>query len=80
MESKKAKELADLKNEKLFDLSTLIAAILDNAECGEYSLSIYDKKIPDSIIAKLEKLGYHVRKLNASDEINIPCLRYIIEW
>lgn len=80
MEAKKARELADLKNEKLFDLSTLLADILDKAECGEYSLSIYDKKIPDSIIAKLEKMGYKIRKLNESDEINIPCLRYIIEW
>ena len=80
MEAKKARELADLKNEKLFDLSTLLADILDKAECGEYSLSIYDKKIPDSIIAKLEKMGYKIRKPNESDEINIPCLRYIIEW
>lgn len=80
MEAKKARELADLKNEKLFDLGTLLAHILDKAEAGEYTLCIYDKKIPDSVISKLEKIGYKVRKTNDADDIQLPCLRYIIEW
>ena len=81
MNAKEARELTDLHNNKAMDMMEVLEAIKEKAEVGEAALTIYDKSLPDAVVAKLGKLGYKVNALNEDfKDKDIPIMRYIISW
>ena len=81
MNAKEARELTDLHNNKAMDMIEVLEAIKEKAESGESVLTIFDKSLPDAVIAKLGKMGYEIKVLNEDfKDKDLSLMRYLISW